>query len=58
MVILQLATRDRYPSPDKLLIIVAIGAGHAFTAGWDQFVGNVFRQEGSSHQETDMNNDG
>jgi len=58
LVTLQLATRDRHPSPDKLLIIVAIGAGHAFTAGWDQFVGNVFRQEGSSHQETDINNDG
>ena len=50
IVILQLADRDVNASPDKLLVIIAIAAGHVMAAGWDQFVTNVLLYEGFLHQ--------
>ena len=49
-VTLQLADADTAATPARLLVIVAIAAGHVAAAGWDQFVTNVLLYEGFLHQ--------
>ncbi len=49
-VVLKLADVNVELSSGKLLVILDIAALHVLTAGWDQFVTNVIKQEGELHQ--------
>lgn len=48
--VLKLANLNIELSSGKLLFIIDIAILHVLTAGWDQFVTNVIKQEGELHQ--------
>jgi hypothetical protein len=48
--VLKLADINVELSSGKLLLIMDIAVLHVLTAGWDQFVTNVIKQEGELHQ--------
>jgi hypothetical protein len=48
--VLKLADLNVELSSGKLLLIMNIAVLHVLTAGWDQFVTNVIKQEGELHQ--------
>jgi len=50
IMVLHLADTATQAHPAKILVIIAVAAGHVMAAGWDQFVGNVLLQEGGLHQ--------
>lgn len=50
VMVLHLADSSVAVTPGKLLVIVTIAATHIACSGWDQFVGNVLKQEGMLHQ--------
>lgn len=50
LMILHLADRGVQASPERLLVIISIAAGHVAASGWDQFVTNVLLGDGGLHQ--------
>ena len=50
LTVLKLADINVELSSTLLLIIIDVAALHVLTAGWDQFVTNVIKQEGELHQ--------
>ena len=49
-IVLHLADVNTEVTSTKLLLIMDIAILHVLTAGWDQFVTNVIKQEGMLHQ--------
>lgn len=50
LMVIHLADEKNSVTRKKALVIVSIALLHIFAAGWDQFVANVVRGEGSDHQ--------
>ncbi|RZF38952.1 hypothetical protein LSTR_LSTR016735, partial [Laodelphax striatellus] len=50
MLVLSLANKNEAFSHYKALAVSVVGLSHIIAGGWDQFVLNVVRGEGRSHQ--------
>lgn len=52
LMVIHLADEKNTVTRRKAFVIVGIALSHIFAAGWDQFITNVVRGEGSDHQVT------